>query len=156
MSDILGVSARFNGSALEFYDKATGRTVSILDAAFGPQFSVPFTATLAQINAGMAILADDPNRTILPVGIFLKVTGSFSSLTDIRLSDNAASPVDIVTFAQAQLTNGTAFGLTSTGVTIGAGFGVKLTAGKGVNIRQTGSAGTVGTSVFGILHYILQ
>lgn len=156
MSDILGVGARSNASALEHFDKATGRTVFVLDAAFGPVHAVYFTATLAQINAGYTAIAADANRKIVPVGARIKCNGSFTTLTDIRLSDTAASPVDILTLNQAQATSGAiASDQGGTGVTVGAGFGAALTSGKGVQIRQTGSAGAGGTSVEGLLLYLL-
>lgn len=155
MSDILAVAARSNGASLEWYDKSTGRTVFFMAAGTGPQMCAVFTATLAQINAGLAFIPADANRTILPIGFGFTVTGAFATLTDIRLSDTAASPVDIMTLAQAQATNGAVITTTSTGVTLGAGFRVALTAGKGVQIRQTGTAGTGGTSISGIVEFLL-
>ncbi len=160
MSDILTVKSRVGATTpcIEYADKATGRTVDFVDALGAAQTEkgILFTATLTQINAGLIFLPGDPNRTIIPVGFRLLVTGNFATLTDIRLSDTNGTPVDIVTILQAQLTTGAIFGTgTAAGVTFGAGFGAPLTAGAGVQIRQTGSAGTGGTSVSGIFHYVL-
>jgi len=153
-----GVASGATGTAIEYYDRSTGRTVHFLDVISGPQTEMAFvfSATLAQINAGLVIMADDPFRTIIPVGFRLLVTGAFTTLTDVRLSDTAGSPVDIVTIAQAQLTNGAVFGTGSaTGVTFGAGFAAPVTAGKGIQIRKTGSSGAGGTSISGVVHFIL-
>jgi len=165
MSDILGVHARPNPvtDVAEFYDTATKRTVlplSILGqtpASPVPVLLVPFTATLAQINAGYTFIPADANRNIFPIRFRFTVTGNFATLTDIRLSDTNGTPVDIVTLVQANATNGNVVtDAGGTGITIGAGFGATLTAGKGVQIRQTGSAGTGGTSVSGFFEFILQ
>lgn len=144
MSDILAVGSRSNGSALEFYDKSTGRTLATFGAAVAPIHAAYFTATLAQLNAGFTIAADDANKQFVVVGFTLIATGAFTTLTDVRLSDS--SNVDIATFAQAQLTNGAVLMPGSAGVTLGS-YGVALTAGKGLVLRKTGSAGAGGTSI---------
>jgi hypothetical protein len=150
MSDILGVGTRLNGSALEYYDKSTGRTLATFNSAVAPIHAAYFTATLAQINATYVIAADDPNKQYVPVGFYLQSVGAFTGLTDLRLSDS--SNVDIVTVLQAQLTNGALFGPNGgTGVTIGAGFAAPLTAGKGLVLRKTGGTAAGGTSVTGVL-----
>lgn len=150
MSDNLAVGSRINAGALECFDKATGRTLATFNAAVAPIHAAYFTATLAQLNAGFTIAADDANKQYVPVGFFLKCTGAFITLTDIRLSDS--SNVDIVTIAQASLTDGSIFTENGgSGVTIGAGFAAPLTAGKGLVLRKTGSAGAGGTSIQGVL-----
>jgi uncharacterized phiE125 gp8 family phage protein len=150
MSDILAVGSRINAGALEFFDKATGRTLATFNAAVAPIHAAYFTATQAQLNAGFVIAADDANKQYVCVGFFLKITGTLAALTDIRLSDS--SNVDIVTVVQTSLTDGSVFTENGgTGVTIGAGFAAALTAGKGLVLRKTGSAGTGGTSITGVL-----
>jgi len=111
---------------------------------------VEFVATLAQINAGLALFAGAPGMTLSVESVWLKVLGNFATLTDIRISDTAGAPVDAVTVAVAGLTNGAvilADGLPAN-VTLGT-FATPLTPGKGLQIRKTGSAGTGGTSVSG-------
>lgn len=152
MSDNLLVGTRINSGALEFFDKSTGRTMATFSSAVAPIHAAYFTATLAQLNAGFTIANDDANKQFVPVGFFLKSTGAFTALTDIRLSDTNGTPVDIVTVAQAQLTNGAVFTENGgSGVTLGAGFGAPLTVGKGIVLRKTGSTGAGGTSISGVL-----
>lgn len=112
--------------------------------------------TLAQINAGYTVLSGVAGQQIMIVGGRLKSSGAFAALTAIELQESDGSPV-IVTWAQAQLTDGAVFDLrnTITGQTIGAGFGTALTSGKGVVITKTGSAGTTATGVDLIVDYIV-
>lgn len=127
MSDLIGIHERrglVTGTSLEFYDVSTGRTIAVMDQT---NAGVPalehgslFTATLAQINASSIIVPADANRTIVVVGFRLVVTGNFATLTDVRLSDTSASPIDIVTIAQAQLINGAIF---VSGAAAGVTFG---------------------------------
>jgi hypothetical protein len=153
MSELLSVGARRNGALIEFYDTATGRTLDFSGASPGNhKLAVSTLATLAQINAGLVIIPDDPNRTVLPIGFRLKFTGTFTTLTDIRLSDTAG--VDIVTVAQANCSDGNVVGAGGSTGTFGS-FGVALTPGKGVQIRKTGASGLGGTSVAIIFEYIL-
>src|SRR3954466_2088818 len=78
--------------------------------------------TLAQLNAGFVLIPPDASKTIIVVDVLVVTTGIFAGLTDIRISDTAASPIDIITIAQAQATNGARFtDAGGTGVTFGAG-----------------------------------
>lgn len=110
------------------------------------------TVTLAQLNAGYTIVPEVGGRTYVPVGFYVKFNGTFLTATDIRLSDTNSSPVDIVTIAIAQA---------GTGVTHMEGLGTNtlgtlyagLTAGKGIQIRKTGSAATGGTNILVGIRY---
>lgn len=161
MSDSFTVRTGINPTtgAMEWKDKATGRTVFAIGAIGGAgqvEQTVIATVTLAQLNAGLVIVPADASRTIIPTALRLAVTGAFTGLTDLRVSDTSAGPVDIFTVAQAQLTDGAV--LTSTGgagITLGAGFLASLTAGAGVQVRKTGPAAVGGTSVQVMLRYIL-
>jgi len=105
------------------------------------------TATLAQINAGQTILTAVTGRTVRVIGVYFKVTGGFTTCTDVRLSDTNSSPVDVVTIAVAGLTTGNRIGdFTVTNVTWGS-FLAQLTADKGLQLRHTGSACAAGTSI---------
>jgi hypothetical protein len=112
-------------------------------------YSVEATVTLAQLNAGHTIVSAVEGRTLKPVSTLVVCSGSFTTLNDIRISDTNSSPVDVITIAQANATNGARFGdVTATGLTFGAGHGANLTAGKGIQVRKTGSNGAGGTSLF--------
>jgi hypothetical protein len=161
MSDNLTVSTRPGATTpcMEWKDKNTGRTVFFVDAISAPQpkYTVIVTATLAQINAGLVIVPADPLRTITPTGFRLLITGNFATGTDVRLSDTNGTPVDIVTVLTAELTNGAIIGTGGgTGITYGAGFAAPLTAGAGVQIRDTGTAMTGGTSIQVMFDFILS
>jgi hypothetical protein len=117
--------------------------------------SVVGNVLLADVNAGYTVVPANPSRTLRPIGFFIRVNGAWTTGTDVRISDTAASPVDIVTFAQANLTNANTFtGASQTGQTLGAGFLVPLTAGKGIQFRSTGSAMAAGTSIDYRIDYI--
>ncbi len=109
--------------------------------------SVEATVTLAELNAGKTILAAPAGRKFKPVDFFIKFTGAFLTATDIRLSDLATVPVDIVTIAIAQAGDGVIHTRDAGTHTLGAGFLAALTAGKGIQIRKTGADATGGTSV---------
>jgi hypothetical protein len=100
------------------------------------------TATLDEINAGKVILSAVPNRQIRVVGCYLAVDDSFATLTDVRISDTADTPVDAVTVVQSVLIDGATLCDASMGLTFTA-----LTKEKGLQIRKTGDAGTGGTSI---------
>jgi len=105
-------------------------------------------ALLADINSGIAIVPAISGITYTPLRFRLVPNGSFAALTDIRLSDTASSPVDIVTIAQAEAGSGVIHSDSSGTNTIGAGFLAPLTADKGIQIRKTGSSGTTATGLY--------
>lgn len=110
-------------------------------------YSVEATVTLAQINAGYTFLPEVADVTYKVVGFKISVSGTFTTATDIRISDTKSTPVDIATLAIAQATDGAFLSETSAGITVGAGFGAALTANKGIQARKTGSSAAGGTSV---------
>jgi hypothetical protein len=115
--------------------------------------AVVTTATLAQINAGLTLVPAVASVTLKPVGYLVIPNGSFAALTDIRLSDTADTPVDILTIAQAQAGDGVVHTVGVGTHTRGAGFAVDLTEGKGIQIRKTGSAGTTATDALVIVWF---
>lgn len=105
------------------------------------------TATLAEINATKVLLAGQAGVQYRLVGFNLSVAGTFATCTDVRLSDTGGSPVDIVTVPTASLTDGNRVGDATTALTYGAGYLTNLTAGNGIQIRETGLACITGTSI---------
>lgn len=142
------------GNTRVYREQASGNIVS--KAGGSVQFTVTGTATLAEVNAGKTILPGIPGMQIKVVGGRVKANGAFETLTAIELQESDGSPV-IVSWAQAQLTDGAVFNLRSTtsGQTIGAGFAAALTAGNGVKLVKTGTAGATATSLDYVIDYVL-
>lgn len=109
--------------------------------------SKEFTVTLAELNTGKTLIAGVDGRVLKPIDFFIKFNGGFTTATDIRLSDTSGSPVDIVTIAIAQATNGAIHTRSKGTNTLGSGFMANLTAGKGIQIRKTGSNAAGGTDI---------
>ena len=118
------------------------------------------TATLAQVNAGFNIPGLPSSGTIKyrVVGFHLDVNGAWATGTTINLSDRAATPVDVATFAQAQLTDGAFLRPGDTGVTLAAAFvTADLTGGQGLQFRTVGSDFDTGTDInYMILYEIID
>ena len=135
----------------------TWLTVSDLSALAGPVVDMTYTlvatATLAQINTGTTILAGVSGRSITVVGVTAFSTGAFAAATDVRLSDTTGTPVDIATYPVAVLTDGAVVGEAVSTVVLGAGFATALAAGKGLQVRKTGSTATTATSLRLIVRY---
>lgn len=105
------------------------------------------TATLAEINAGKELLPAIAGVQYEITSLHVLVTGAFATLTDVRISTSETVPTDILTILQAQLGDGVKHShLTGTN-TLGSAFWAALAANYGVQIRKTGSTGTVGTSI---------
>ncbi len=119
----------------------------IVDLSGNKLFSVEHVVTLAELNAGHTILPAPAGRKLKVVDFFIKFTGTFTTATDIRLSDLASSPVDIVTIVIAQAGDGVYHTRSKGTNTLGAGFMADLTAGKGIQLRKTGSSAAGGTSI---------
>lgn len=121
-------------------------------AALNQVYSVEKTLTLAQVNAGFTLVAGATGRTLKVVHALIEAAGSLAVCTDVRISDTAASPVDATTTTAGTLADGVVTDETISGVTIGT-FGTPLTAGKGLQVRQTGSACTTSTAFLVIVFY---
>jgi hypothetical protein len=72
--------------------------------------------------------------------------GAWAVCTDIRVGDTAGTPVDVLTVAVAQATDGAVHSEDAGTNTLGA-FGIDLTVGKGIQVYKTGSTATTGTTV---------
>lgn len=118
-----------------------------IDLSGNKVFSAGSVVTIAEVNAGKVLVPVVPGRTYRVVAIFMKFAGSWAACTDIRVGDTAGTPVDILTVAQAQATDGAVHSEDVGTNTLGAGFGVDLTVSKGIQVYKTGSAATTGTSV---------
>lgn len=150
-------TAVFNGP-VTFNSTMTGPTTGAIT------YSAVGTATLAQINAGTTLITGVAGRAITPVNFWMQMNGTFTTSTDIRLSDTTPT-TDIVTIPIASAVTGANFGpsgggfvnnaTTAHAFTVGAGMGAALGAGLGVQIRQTGTAAAGGTSILWAISYTL-
>jgi hypothetical protein len=68
-------------------------------------------------------------------------------VTSVDLVDTNSSAVTVAALGVAGLTNGAVLGPFDTNCTLGAGFGVALTASKGLKVVKNGSDATTGTSI---------
>jgi hypothetical protein len=116
------------------------------------------TVTLAQIKAGVSIVAAVGGVALTVTGFRLKFTGNFATATSINLSDTTAPPVDIATVLIADCSDGNSLTASGgTGLTVGAGFGpAGLAAGKGIQLRDVAAnSATGGTSVDVTVDYLV-
>jgi len=125
----------------------------VVDLSGKGLLSVEVTVTLAELNAGKVLVPAVPGRVYRPTDFFLGFNGTFAAATDIRLSDTAGSPVDIVTIGIAQAGTGVVHTRSKGTNTLGPGLLFDLTASKGIQIRKTGSTATGGTSILVQVQY---
>lgn len=109
--------------------------------------SVPLLGiTPAQINVtgGLVLIPKVAYMDQLIVdGFMLRVNSAgVGAVTTLRIRTTDATPVDIVSFAVAQLTSGAILRPGDTGVTLGAGFCTKLNPGVGLVLIGLDNAGT--------------
>ena len=119
---------------------------------------MPFSVTLAELNAGKTIIPPDIMKRIRVVGFLAVMNGTFTTLTDARLSNitpDGTTSVDIATVVAAQMGTGVRHSEAAGTNVLGAGFNADLPFGSGVQMRKTGGTAAGGTSIDGRLYYIL-
>lgn len=109
--------------------------------------TVNVTATLAQINAGKILIPAAAGQSITVLNYIGRVVGAFAAGTSVELESTNGTPVAVATIAEAGLTNGAILTPAESHTTLGAGFGVPLGVGDGLQIVNNGSAQTTGTSI---------
>jgi hypothetical protein len=117
--------------------------------------TVTKTVTLAQLNAGHVLVPAYGACKYRVVGFLILPNGTFTTATDVRLSDTAGTPVDIATIAIADVVDNAQLGEDDPLAVLGAGWAAPLTGGKGIQIRKTGSAAAGGTNILVTLQYEL-
>jgi hypothetical protein len=123
-------------------------------AALNQVYSVEATVSIANVNSGFVLIPAVTGRTLKVVRVLEEaVGGAVATCTDVRISDTNSSPVDVALTLVAGLTQGTFLDEANSAVTVEAGFGVPLTANKGIQIRKTGGTCATATSVFVIVMY---
>lgn len=120
------------------------------EAAINPVINV---VTLAQVNAGKTIVSVPTGKKAIVTGFIARCAGSFAALDSIDLKVGSAI---VASLAQAQLTNGAVLVPASTGVTLGAGFGILGGDGDDITVIKAGSDGTTATSITFTVLYSLQ
>lgn len=124
------------------------RTPIIVEtAATAAVFTQSVTATLAQINAGLTLIPGVTNQKINVLNYTARVSGNFATGTAVILQSTNASPVLVSTIAEAGLTTGAVLLPSSANTTLGAGYSVPLGSGDGLQVVNSGSAQTGGTSI---------
>ena len=119
-------------------------------------FTRTVSATLAQINAGHAILPATAGVQYILLGYTLRISGSFDTGTGIALQDSNGTPVVVATVLTASLSDGALLTPASANTTLGAGFAAPLTAGKGLSIIKAGATAlTDGASITVTVTYAL-
>lgn len=99
--------------------------------------------TPAQVNAGHYIVFPNHFQQLVPVSFFMRVNSAgVGAITTLRLGTDEATPVDIFSIPQANLTTGTLWTPTSANLTLGAGFLNALKAGAGIKLYKVGSDAT--------------
>jgi hypothetical protein len=142
------------------YDKAAADGdlirvyITAMPQATGNIRTATVTATLAEINAGKVLIPGTLGKKILVTNFVERVTGAFITGTSVDLVSDATT-VNVESSAQAQLTNGAVLVPASSGVTLGAGFGVALPVAEGLKVQKTGSAFAGGTSIAFTISYAL-
>lgn len=113
------------------------------------------TFTLAEINAGTAVIPAIPGQRIQVVNFMLETKGAnMAGLTALVLQSTDATPVNVASVALAALTQDAVIFPHTTNVTLGAGFEGALNAGAGLQIAKTGSNGTGATGVVVRVDYL--
>ena len=110
-------------------------------------------ATLAQINAGLVLIAGAGAQKITVLDVVARVLGTFATGTSVELESTNGTPVAVLTYAEAAIAGTAVVYPSSANVTSGAGMGIALGAGDGLQVVNNGSAQTGGTSITFIITY---
>lgn len=105
------------------------------------------TATLAEINAGKVLIPGSTGQAITVSSVIARVTGTFATGTSVELESTNGTPVPVLTYAETAIAGTTVLVNNAANVTVGAGFGVALGTGDGLQVVNNGSAQTGGTSI---------
>jgi len=99
--------------------------------------------TTAQLNAGRYLILPTHMLRLKVLNVFLRVnTAAVDLVTTVNLSTDEATPVDIASWAQANLTSGAKFDTQVSTTVLGAGFAVALQQGAGILLKKVGTAAT--------------
>ncbi len=111
------------------------------------------TVTQAQLNAGKTLIAGVTAQAIRVLRVVQRVTGNFATGTAAVVESDNGTPVVVLSEAQASLATGAVLLDSNSGATLGAGYGVPLGTGDGLQAIKSGSDFTGGTSIRYIVEY---
>lgn len=115
------------------------------------------TATTAEVNAGKTIVEADASRTICVHGGYMIARGgNASGATSVDIKDTADTPVVAVACAVAGLTQDAVLSFDAASNVTNTTRGTGLTAGKGLQIKKTGSNLATATSVDYLVEYTVE
>ena len=114
---------------------------------------VDVTATIAQINAGLVLVAGVSGKSVKVLNYIARVAGNFATGTSVELESTNGTPVAVSTLAEAGLTDGAVLVPASANTTLGVGFGKAMGAGDGLKVVNNGTAQTGGTSIEFTIEY---
>lgn len=99
--------------------------------------------TPAQVNANYYLVLPSHMLRLTVTGIFIRVnSAAIGALTTLDITTDEATPVNLASVAQANLTSGVKLNEASTNTVLGAGFATTLNQGVGIRIGKTGAAAT--------------
>ena len=113
-----------------------------LEEASGGIMAANGTVTLVELNAGKTLISNESDDPIAILSVAIKCNGAFGALTSAEIG----ATTDVISFAQAQMTNGANLTTGITGATI-TNLGVALEDGEDIVISKTGSAATTATGL---------
>lgn len=155
VSDIAYDESTWNGvTEIAASKNAVRDKIVLIDAAIALRPTVVrVTATISEINAGKTLIAAVTGKKIQVTNISVLVQGAFGAVTSVEIEDESA--VEVISYAQAQLTDGAILAPDSTGVTLKAGFGAPLTVAEALVVTKTGSDITTATDAVFTISYVL-
>lgn len=110
----------------------------------------------AQLNAGQVLIAGVGGKAITVVDMVATFTGTFAAGTAMVVESTNVTPVVYLTETLAGMAAGTIVAPDphDTHQTLGAGVGVPLGTGDGLQVVHTGSAFTGGTAIAFLISYV--
>jgi len=137
--------AAADGDLIRVYIQAPFSAVN--SSLSGAVRTATVTATLAEINAGKVLIPAAVGQAITVLNYTARVTGNFATGTAVIIESTNGTPVLVTTLAEAGLTTGAILTPSSSNTTLGAGYSVPLGVGDGLQVVNSGSAQTGGTSI---------
>lgn len=118
--------------------------------------TVQISVTEAQLNAGQVLIAGVAGKAITVTDMSATFTGTFATGTAMVVESNNVTPVVYLTETLAGMAAGTIVAPDphDTHQTLGAGVGVALGTGDGLQVVHTGSAFTGGTAIAFLISYV--
>ena len=114
------------------------------------------TATISEINAGKTLITGATGQAITVSNVIARVVGTFATGTSVELESTNGTPVPVLTYAETAIAGTTVLVPGAANTTLGAGYGVPLGTGDGLQVINNGSAQTGGTSIEFTINYTQQ